>query len=126
MTTMAKTQIVAASDVFAGKMKEFQQKVAGFYAEHRDVDNYNGIKTYLEYEEMLERDDIDAIVIVTPDHWHAIPTIQALKAGKDVFCEKPLSHTIKEGRAMVKATRKYGRVLQTGSMQRSSKGFLKA
>lgn len=125
-TTMADTQIVACSDVFTGKMKTFQERVSKLYAEHRDLDNYKGVQAYLEYEEMLERDDIDGIVVVMPDHWHAIPTIQALKSGKDVYCEKPLSHTIKEGRAMVKATRKYGRVLQTGSMQRSSKGFLKA
>jgi len=125
-TTNAEAQIVAASDVFAAKMEWFQKRVAGLYAQHRSTPNYNGVKTYLEYEEMLERDDIDGIVVATPDHWHAIPTIAAMKSGKDVFCEKPLSHTIKEGRAMVKAADKYGRVLQTGSMQRSRKNFLHA
>ncbi len=125
-TTSAEAQIVAASDVFAAKMEWFQKRVAGLYAEHRSTPNYNGVKTYLEYEEMLERDDIDGIVVATPDHWHAIPSIAAMKSGKDVFCEKPLSHTIKEGRAMVKAADKYGRVLQTGSMQRSRKNFLHA
>jgi predicted dehydrogenase len=124
-TTMTEAQILAASDLFDPKIKLFQERVAAFYAEHRGAEGYK-IDGYQNYEEMLERDDIDAIVVVTPDHWHAIPTIQALKAGKDVYCEKPLSHTIEEGRAMVKATRKYKRVLQTGSMQRSSKGFLKA
>lgn len=125
-TTNAEAQIIAASDVFAAKMEWFQKRVAGLYAEHRATPNYNGIKTYLEYEEMLERDDIDGIVVATPDHWHAIPSIAAMKSGKDVFCEKPLSHTIQEGRAMVKAADKYGRVLQTGSMQRSRKNFLHA
>lgn len=125
-TTMADTQIVAASDLFETKIRNFQERVASLYAEHRGIDNYKGLEGYLNYEEMLERDDIDGILVITPDHWHAIPAIQALKAGKDVYCEKPLSHTIEEGRAMVEATRKYGRVLQTGSMQRSSKGFLKA
>lgn len=125
-TTMTEAQIVAASDVFSGKMKAFQERVAGLYAEHRGIDNYKGLETYLEYEEMLERTDIDGILVVTPDHWHAIPTIKALKSGKDVFCEKPLSHTVKEGRAMVKATRKYNRILQTGSMQRSNNRFLHA
>ncbi|MCB0632099.1 MAG: Gfo/Idh/MocA family oxidoreductase [Lewinella sp.] len=124
-TSMTEAQIVAASDLFPAKIKSFQERVAAFYTEHRDVEGYN-VEGYLNYEEMLERDDIDGILVITPDHWHAIPAIQALKAGKDVYCEKPLSHTIKEGRAMVEATRKYGRVLQTGSMQRSSKGFLKA
>lgn len=125
-TTMTEAQIVAASDVFPGKMKAFQERVAGLYSEHRGIDNYKGLETYLEYEEMLERTDIDGILVVTPDHWHAIPTIKALKSGKDVFCEKPLSHTVKEGRAMVKATRKYNRILQTGSMQRSNNRFLHA
>lgn len=124
-TTMTDAQIVAASDLFPTKIKEFQDKVTAVYAEARDTKGYQ-IDGYVNYEEMLDRDDIDGILVITPDHWHAIPTIQALKAGKDVYCEKPLSHTIEEGRAMVKATRKYNRVLQTGSMQRSAKGFLKA
>ncbi|MEZ4994821.1 MAG: Gfo/Idh/MocA family oxidoreductase, partial [Saprospiraceae bacterium] len=109
-TSMTEAQIVAASDLFPAKIKSFQERVAAFYTEHRDVEGYN-VEGYLNYEEMLERDDIDGILVITPDHWHAIPAIQALKAGKDVYCEKPLSHTIKEGRAMVEATRKYGRVL---------------
>jgi predicted dehydrogenase len=125
-TTMADTQIVAASDLFAGKIQSFQEMVTRLYAEHRDQDNYQGVDAYVDYEPMLEREDIDAVVIITPDHWHAIPTIQALKSGKDVYCEKPLSHTIKEGRAMVEATRKYDRVLQVGSMQRSDNRFRKA
>lgn len=124
-TTMADAQILVASDLFTPKLMAFQEHVKKLYAEHREQDNYK-VQITLDYESMLDRPDIDGIVIITPDHWHAIPTIQALKAGKDVYCEKPLSHTIEEGRAMVKATRKYGRVLQTGSMQRSSKGFLKA
>lgn len=125
-TTNAEAQIVAASDVFTAKMEWFQKRVAGLYAEHRSTPSYNGVKTYLEYEDMLERDDIDGIVVATPDHWHAIPAIAAMKSGKDVYCEKPLSHTIQEGRAMIKAADKYGRVLQTGSMQRSRKNFLHA
>lgn len=125
-TTNAEAQIVAASDVFTAKMEWFQKRVAGLYAEHRATPSYNGVKTYLEYEDMLERDDIDGIVVATPDHWHAIPAIAAMKSGKDVYCEKPLSHTIQEGRAMIKAADKYGRVLQTGSMQRSRKNFLHA
>jgi len=69
---------------------------------------------------MLDRDDIDAVSIATPDHWHAIPTIEACRRGKDVHVEKPLSLTIREGRAMVEAARRYGRVVQTGSEARSS------
>ncbi len=74
----------------------------------------------------MARDDIDAVVIATPDHWHAIITIEAAKAGKDIYCEKPLSLTIREARQMANAVRRYGRVLQTGSMQRSMGQFRQA
>lgn len=80
-------------------------------------------EAYGDYRKLLERKDIDAVVISTPDHWHALTTIHACEAGKDVYCEKPLSLTILEGRKMVEAARKYGRVVQTGSQQRSNKGF---
>lgn len=78
---------------------------------------------FADYRQLLERKDIDAVVISTPDHWHALQTIDACAAGKDVFCEKPLTLTILEGRKMVEAAREHGRVVQTGSMQRSSKEF---
>lgn len=116
-------EIVAGCDVFASKRSWFEQYVSEKYTEHRQTAGRQGITTYAEYEAMLDRDDIDGIVVVTPDHWHAIPAIAAMKAGKDVYCEKPLAHTVKEGRAMVDATKKYGRVLQTGSMQRSNDNF---
>lgn len=69
------------------------------------------------------RKDIDGVVIATPDHWHAIITVMAIKAGKDVYCEKPVTHTINEGRAVIDAAAKYGRIVQAGSQQRSSKNF---
>jgi len=81
-----------------------------------------GVKKYRDYRELLARDDIDAVLIGTPDHWHAIPAIAAAKAGKDIYCEKPMSLTIREGRAMVNAVRRYGVVFQTGSQQRSEYG----
>lgn len=81
---------------------------------------------YGDYRQVLDRKDIDAVVISTPDHWHAIPTIHACEAGKDVYCEKPLSLTINEGRKMVEAARANNRVVQTGSMQRSAKEFHRA
>lgn len=84
------------------------------------------IKAYHHYRELLGRKDIDAVVIATPDHWHAQIAVDAAKAGKDIYCEKPLALTIAEGRAMVDATRKYKRVFQTGSMQRSSYNFRQA
>ena len=75
------------------------------------------------YRELLGRKDIDAVVIASPDHWHAQMAVDAAKAGKDIYCEKPLSSSVAEGRAMVDAARKYQRVFQTGSMQRSWDGF---
>ncbi|HUT34934.1 MAG TPA: Gfo/Idh/MocA family oxidoreductase [Planctomycetota bacterium] len=77
---------------------------------------------YTDFRELLARDDIDCVYIGTPDHWHAIPAIEAAKAGKDIYCEKPMTLTIREGRAMVNAVRQYGRVFQTGSQQRSDYG----
>lgn len=82
--------------------------------------------TYGDYRKLLDRRDIDAVVITTPDHWHALNTIHACQAGKDVYCEKPLSLAIREGRAMVDAARKHERVVQTGSQQRSAPEFRKA
>jgi Oxidoreductase family, NAD-binding Rossmann fold/Oxidoreductase family, C-terminal alpha/beta domain len=68
-----------------------------------------------EYRRILESKDVDAVCIATPDHWHAMPMVEAARAGKDVFVEKPLSYSIGEGRAMVNAARKYGRVTQMGN-----------
>ncbi|NQT38409.1 MAG: Gfo/Idh/MocA family oxidoreductase [Planctomycetes bacterium] len=73
--------------------------------------------TYVDFRDVVARDDIDAVLIGTPDHWHALIGVAACKSGKDVFCEKPLSLTIKEGRAMVQAARRYGRVFSSGSQR---------
>lgn len=81
------------------------------------------VDAYEDYRRVLDREDIDAVFIATPDHWHAKVSIDAMNAGKDVYCEKPLSLTIDQGRAMVRATRENGRVFQTGSQQRSNDRF---
>src|SRR5262245_13850834 len=73
-----------------------------------------------DYRKLLDRKDVDAVVICTPDHWHALQMVEACKAGKDVYCEKPLSLCVAEGRAMVEAARKYNRVTQVGLHRRSS------
>jgi len=78
---------------------------------------------YKDFRQLLARKDIDAVVTSTPDHWHALIVVRACEAGKDVYCEKPLTLTIAEGRAMVEAARKYKRIVQTGSQQRSDGKF---
>jgi predicted dehydrogenase len=119
------TQVVAVCDVDTTR-REHHQKVANDFYSIKGDKEYKGCTAYKEFGDVLARKDIDAVVIAVPDHWHAYIAIAACKAGKDVYCEKPLSLTIHEARQMVKAARKYDRVFQTGSMQRSSKEFLKA
>ena len=116
-------KMIAGCDVDSVKVQKFKEHVNAHYAEALEQPSYDDCKTYHEYSDLLARKDIDAVVVCTPDHWHALPSIAALKAGKDVYCEKPLSHTIIEGRAMVDATRNNGRVFQTGNMQRSWRDF---
>jgi predicted dehydrogenase len=80
-------------------------------------------RAYKDFRKLLEQKEIDAVHIATPDHWHAIPTILACQAGKDVYVEKPLAHNIKEGRAMVKAARQYNRIVQAGVQHRSAQHY---
>ena len=79
-----------------------------------------------DYRRLLDQKDVDAVLISTPDHWHALPTIHACQAGKDVYCEKPLTLFVAEGRAMVEAARQNKRIVQTGSQQRSAREFRQA
>ncbi len=124
--TNTDAQIVAGCDVWTTKTAAFGEYVGGLYAGERKLNGYKGITSYLDYKELLSRKDIDAVVIATPDHWHAIQAMDAMHAGKDVYCEKPLTHGITEGMELVEATKKTGKILQTGSMQRSWENFRKA
>lgn len=119
-------QIVAGTDVWIPKQEWFKGLVEGYYAEKRNVSGYKGVTTYLNYEELLNQKGLDAVVISTPDHWHAKQTMDSMKLGKDVYCEKPMTNTIKDGRDMVNGLQKYDSVLQVGSMQRSWAKFKKA
>ncbi len=83
-------------------------------------------KTCKDFREVLDRKDIDVVIVATPDHWHALMAVEACKAGKDVYVEKPISTTLEEGRRMVEAARKYNRVVQVGTQQRSGIHFQKA
>jgi len=84
---------------------------------------YDSCKGFEDFREVIARRDIDAVEVVIPDHWHSIPVLMAARAGKDIYCQKPLALTIPEGRAMANAVKKYGTVFQTGSQQRSDMNF---
>jgi predicted dehydrogenase len=116
------TQVLAACDVDKLKLARGKKIVEDFYA-GKNGGSFKGCDTYGYFRDLLARDDIDAVVIATPDHWHAIIVIESAKAGKDIYCEKPLSQTIEQARTMVNTVRRYGRVFQTGSMQRSDWHF---
>ena len=116
-----KAKIIAGCDVDSRKLEHFKKLATDRYAA-QGLSGYE-IKTYKDFRDLLKNKDIEAVVIATPDHWHAIQTIESAKAGKDVYCEKPYSHSIEEGRLMVQAIDKYKRVNQTGNMQRSWKNF---
>jgi threonine dehydrogenase-like Zn-dependent dehydrogenase len=109
------SQVVALCDVDAGHLEKARQTA--------ELDEKS---TYNDFRELLARDDIDAVVVATPDHWHVPISIAAVKAGKDVYCEKPLTLTIAGGRALADSVKRYGRVLQTGSQQRSGSEFRNA
>jgi len=113
-------QVVAVCDVDYGHRTAAKKHVEERYAQETAAGTFKGCGDYGDYRDLLARKDVDGVLIATPDHWHALLTIAAAKAGKDIYCEKPLALTIGEGRAMVNAVRRYGRVLQTGSHERSN------
>jgi len=116
------TQTVAVCDVDTTRRENAKKMVEDKYAKQTGSD-YKGCAAYADFRELIARKDIDAVVIATPDHWHALIAIAAARAGKDIYCEKPLCQSVREARAMVDAVRKNNRVFQTGSMQRSSREF---
>jgi len=115
-------QVLAVCDVDTTRRKDACKKVDEFYKAN-PAKGSPGCKDYGDFRELLARKDIDVVCIATPDHWHAIVTLAALRSGKDVYCEKPLTHNIHEAVEVIKAVDANKRVLQTGSMQRSMKEF---
>ena len=107
----AGVKFVAVCDLDAGHAKKAAKEIGKDCHEYKD------------FRELLSKEDLNAVTIGTVDHWHALTSIAAMKAGCDVYCEKPLSLTIEEGKAMVKAARKYDRIFQTGSQQRSDSRY---
>jgi predicted dehydrogenase len=131
-----RVQVVAVCDVNRESPGYWEGKVGGrepakrlvekHYAEHKPSGAYHGCDACVDFREVLARKDIDAVEICTPDHWHAIPVLEACQAGKGIYCQKPLSLTVAEGRAMSYAVSKCHVVFQTGSQQRSDVRFRRA
>lgn len=118
-------QVQAVCDVHYGHLQEAQKAVEDYYEKQRKG-TYKGCAGIHNFEEVLERDDIDAVFVVTPDHWHAPISVMAMRSGKDVYVQKPMTLTIVEGRIMSDVSKQYGRILQVGSQQRSEWQFRKA
>jgi predicted dehydrogenase len=121
--TIPEVRVIAGCDIYDIKRDRFVERVNKYYAEKGIK---NKLDMYIKYEDLLAREDIDAVVIATPDHWHAAIAIAACKAGKDVYLEKPLTFTVYEGQRLIEAVRANNRILQVGSMQRSMAEFIHA
>lgn len=135
----ADAEIVAVCDVDRfhyrdrpwGKGKTFGREPAREYitqavAKQKKSGKHSGPDVYKDYREVCSRTDIDALVIATPDHWHALCTLQGLRSGKDIYCEKPVTHLFREGQLVYQEVEKQQAVFQTGSQQRSMPQFQKA
>ncbi len=116
-------RVVAVCDVDTHRMEDAQWLVDKIYSAELGKNGYKGCAAYSDFRELLAQKDIDGVLIVTPDHWHAVHGITAAKAGKDIYLEKPMTFSIAEGEKLVKAVRQNKRILQVGSQQRSSVYF---
>ncbi len=112
-------QVVAVCDVDANHKARAKKIVQDFYAQQDKSGGGDGCAEYRDFRELTARQDIDAVSIGTPDHWHGLITIAAAESGKDIYCEKPLVNTIAEGIAVRRAVQRYGRILQNGTHERS-------
>ena len=112
-------QSIAVCDPFKDRREKASQRIEQTYAAERETGMFKGCKTYNDFRELLARDDIDAVVIATPDHWHVPLALAAVRAGKDVYVEKPLGLTMEQGKALRDAIHSHGAVFQYGTQQRS-------
>jgi predicted dehydrogenase len=115
-------QVMAACDLDAHRVEDAKKLINDYYTK-KTGKPYSGVTGYAQYRDLLANKDVDAVVISTPDHWHAMIAIDAVAAGKDVYLQKPASLTIAEGRALSNAVHKSGRIFQIGSQQRSTAQF---
>ncbi len=115
-------RVMAACDLDSKRVEDAKTLINGYYAK-KTGKPYDGVTGYASYHDLLASKDVDAVVISTPDHWHCIIAIDAVEAGKDVYLQKPASLTIAEGRALVSAVQRSGRIFQIGSQQRSTVQF---
>jgi len=118
-----KARIMAVCDLDRHRTEETKQLVEEYYTKKTGQSNYIDVKMYDDYREMLLNKDIDAVMISTPDFWHAQPAMEAALAGKDIYLQKPTSLTIHEGRQLANVIKKTGRILQVGTQQRSTSQF---
>ncbi|WP_395785238.1 Gfo/Idh/MocA family protein [Aquirufa sp.] len=118
-----KARIMAVCDLDRHRTEETKQLVEEYYTKKTGQSNYIDVKMYDDYREMLLNKDIDAVMISTPDFWHAQPAMEAAIAGKDIYLQKPTSLTIHEGRQLANVIKKTGRILQVGTQQRSTSQF---
>ncbi len=116
-------RVIAVSDVDSKRMREGKQLVDEFYAKKSTKKKFLNAEMYADYREMLLNKDIDAVVISTPDHWHARVAVEAALAGKDIYLQKPTSLTVQEGRVLSNIVQEKGVILQMGTQQRSSPQF---
>jgi predicted dehydrogenase len=122
--TIPGVRVISGSEVYAVKNQRFEQRLKEHYS--KTSKRRVRVRTYERYQDLLAQKDIDAVVIATPDHWHALQAIDACKAGKDVYLEKPTTLTIREGQELIKAVRQNSRILGVGSQQRSDPEFQRA
>ncbi len=116
-------RIIAVADLDSNRVQQGKQFIENLYSQKTGSKNAVEVKTYSDYHEMLLRKDIDAVMISTPDHWHAQPAIEAVLAGKDVYLQKPTSLTIAEGRLLANVVKQKGTILQMGTQQRAMPQF---
>ncbi len=115
-------QVLAVCDVWRDRRERATQKVNDHYTEMYGTGNYKTCQAYNDFRHVLDRSDIDAVLIATPAHWHATMAAMAVATGKDVYCEKPTAVTLQESKALAEAVKRYGRVYQAGTQQRSEYG----